>query len=78
MAQTNEVALQRCLCCGVTWESKHSRGPLLCGLCYQSLSSMAGASSESKCNEHGNWVNAIDVCPSATFTNGAYVPVVAR
>jgi hypothetical protein len=69
---------QFCLCCGTSWASKHSRGPLLCGLCFRSLGAMAGTSANVMCNEHRRWVNAFEVCPPATMTNGAYVPLVAR
>jgi hypothetical protein len=78
---TNEVAVRRtqiCLCCGASWDSKHGRGPLLCGLCFRSLGPMAGTSPEAECREHRQWVDVNEVCPPATLTNGPYVPVVAR
>jgi hypothetical protein len=78
---TNEVAVRRtqiCLCCGASWESNHSRGPLLCGLCFQSLGLMIGGQLRSVCKAHMREVSANEVCPPATMTNGPYVPLVAR
>jgi hypothetical protein len=67
-----------CLCCGTSWTSEHSRGPLLCELCFHALGPMKSASVYSWCYEHYNRINANEVSPPVTMTNGPYVPLLAR
>jgi hypothetical protein len=81
MAQTNDVALkwtETCLCCGTSWASKHGRGPRICSLCIQSLGAMSNSPQFPVCKEHDKVLDATLMCPPATLTNGAYVPLVAR
>jgi hypothetical protein len=74
MVEITEV----CLCCSVTWQAKHGRGPRICSLCIQSLGSMGDSPQHAMCKEHDNVLDATLMCPQATLTNGPYVPLVAR
>jgi hypothetical protein len=81
MAVTNEVAVHRtvsCLCCSAGWHSKHSRGPLLCAPCFMSIGHGIDRTHVVACKIHHKTLDIRDVCPQATLTNGAYVPLVAR